>query len=139
MEIWEALADPTRREIVRRLATAEATAGSLALAFDIARPGVSRHLRVLREAEVVDVRQDAQRRIYSLRPDVLDEVEQWCADVRRFWSQRLDALDTEIARGKRIARPKETPCSEPSPVAATTPRWSSTASTTPTPPTSGRR
>ena len=82
MEIWEALADPTRREIVRRLATAEATAGSLALAFDIARPGVSRHLRVLREAEVVD--------------------------VRRFWSQRLDALDTEIARGKRIARPKET-------------------------------
>ena len=108
MEIWEALADPTRREIVRRLATAEATAGSLALAFDLARPGVSRHLRVLREAEVVDVRQDAQRRIYSLRPDVLDEVEQWCADVRRFWSQRLDALDTEIARGKRIARPKET-------------------------------
>jgi DNA-binding transcriptional ArsR family regulator len=69
---------------------------------------VSRHLRVLREAEVVDVRQDAQRRIYSLRPDVLDEVEQWCADVRRFWLQRLDALDTEIARGKRTARPKET-------------------------------
>jgi DNA-binding transcriptional ArsR family regulator len=105
MEIWEALADPTRRGIVERLAVGEATAGSLALAFDIARPGVSRHLRVLREAEVVEVRQDAQRRIYSLRPEVLDEVERWCADVRRFWSQRLDALDTEIARGKRAAPP----------------------------------
>jgi DNA-binding transcriptional ArsR family regulator len=108
VEIWEALADPTRREIVRRLAVSEATAGSLAAAFDIARPGVSRHLRVLREAEVVDVRQDAQRRIYSLNADVLDEVEQWCADVRRFWTQRLDALDIEIARGRRAARPKET-------------------------------
>ena len=105
MEIWEALADPTRRGIVERLAVGEATAGSLALAFDIARPGVSRHLRVLREAEVVEVRQDAQRRIYSLRPEVLDEVERWCADVRRFWSQRLDALDTEIARGRRAAPP----------------------------------
>jgi DNA-binding transcriptional ArsR family regulator len=105
MEIWEALADPTRRGIVERLAVGEATAGSLALAFDIARPGVSRHLRVLREAEVVEVRHDAQRRIYSLRPEVLDEVERWCADVRRFWSQRLDALDTEIARGKRAAPP----------------------------------
>ena len=90
---------------MRRLATAEASAGSLALAFDIARPGVSRHLRVLREAEVVEVRQDAQCRIYSLRPEVLGEVERWCADVRRFWSQRLDALDTEIARGKRAAPP----------------------------------
>ena len=105
MEIWEALADPTRRGIVERLAVGEATAGSLALAFDIARPGVSRHLRVLREAEVVEVRHDAQLRIYSLRPEVLDEVERWCADVRRFWSQRLDALDTEIARGKRAAPP----------------------------------
>ena len=103
MEIWEALADPTRREIVQRLALGEATAGSLAAGFDIARPGVSRHLRVLREAEVVDVRQDAQRRIYSLNSGVLDEVEQWCADVRRFWTQRLDALDTEIARGRRAA------------------------------------
>lgn len=107
MEIWEALADPTRREIVRRLAFAEATAGALAAAFDIARPGVSRHLRVLREAEVVEARQESQRRVYSLRPDVLDEVEQWCAEVRRFWSQHLDALDTEIARGHRTRSPKE--------------------------------
>ena len=113
MEIWEALADPTRRGIVERLAVGEATAGSLALAFEIARPGVSRHLRVLREADVVEVRQDAQRRIYSLRPEVLDEVERWCADVRRFWSQRLDALDTEIARGKRAATPT-TETKEPS-------------------------
>jgi DNA-binding transcriptional ArsR family regulator len=109
VEIWEALADPTRREIVQRLAVAEATAGSLAAAFDIARPGVSRHLRVLREAQVVQARQESQRRIYSLRPDVLDEVEQWCAEVRRFWTQRLDDLDTEIARGHRTRPLKETP------------------------------
>jgi DNA-binding transcriptional ArsR family regulator len=109
VDTWEALADPIRREVVQRLALAEATAGSLAAAFDIARPGVSRHLRVLREADVVDVRQDAQRRIYSLRPGVLGEVEQWCADVRRFWTQRLDALDTEIGRGHRVAPTKETP------------------------------
>jgi DNA-binding transcriptional ArsR family regulator len=107
VEIWEALADPTRREIVQRLASGEATAGALAAAFDIARPGVSRHLRVLREAAVIDVRQDAQRRIYSLNAGVLDEVEQWCADVRRFWSGRLDALDTEITRGRRAADTKE--------------------------------
>ena len=108
MQVWEALADPTRREIVQRLAAGEATAGALAESFDIARPGVSRHLRVLREADLVPVRQAAQRRIYSLNADRLDEVEDWCAGVRRFWDQRLDALGTEIARGKR-ARDKDAP------------------------------
>ena len=113
VQIWEALADPTRRAIVERLAAGDTTAGALAAAFAIARPGVSRHLRVLREAEVVAVRQDAQRRVYSLRPQVLGEVEQWCAEVRRFWDQRLDALDTESARGRRRSatarNTKETP------------------------------
>ncbi|HRW18925.1 MAG TPA: metalloregulator ArsR/SmtB family transcription factor [Dermatophilaceae bacterium] len=101
MDSWTALADPTRREIVTRLAGGAATAGAIAAAYDIARPGISRHLRVLREAGLVDVRQEAQRRIYSVRPEALDEVEAWCRQTRSLWSQRLDALDTEIARGRR--------------------------------------
>lgn len=78
-----------------------ASAGELADALPIARPGVSRHLRVLREAGLVEVREDAQRRIYSLRPEALVEVDDWLGDYRALWQQRLDALHTEVARGKR--------------------------------------
>nr|WP_284290910.1 metalloregulator ArsR/SmtB family transcription factor [Angustibacter aerolatus] len=74
---------------------------SLSDALPIARPGVSRHLRVLREAGLVDVRQDAQRRIYRLRPEALVEVDEWLAGYRALWQHRLDALHTEIARGKK--------------------------------------
>ena len=78
-----------------------ASAGELADALPIARPGVSRHLRVLREAGLVDVRQDAQRRIYSIRPEALIEVDDWLEDYRALWRNRLDALHTEVARGKK--------------------------------------
>ncbi|WP_076259709.1 metalloregulator ArsR/SmtB family transcription factor [Intrasporangium flavum] len=101
---WEAMADPTRRAIVENLARAELSAGEVAELFDTARPGVSRHLRVLREAGLVEARAEGQRRVYRLVPSALDEVEQWCRDVRTFWGQRLDALDTEIARGVRARR-----------------------------------
>ncbi|MEO7753950.1 MAG: metalloregulator ArsR/SmtB family transcription factor [Terracoccus sp.] len=101
---WEALTDPTRRAIVEHLAIEELTAGEIAARFDTSRPGISRHLRVLREAGVVEASPAAQQRVYRLVPTALDEVEQWCADVRTFWSQRLDALDTEIARGTRAGR-----------------------------------
>jgi DNA-binding transcriptional ArsR family regulator len=67
----------------------------------IARPGVSRHLRVLREAGLVEVRQDAQRRVYSLRPQPLAEVDDWLGRYRALWQHQLDALHTEIARGQR--------------------------------------
>lgn len=77
------------------------SAGELAAALPIARPGVSRHLRVLREAGLVDVRQEAQRRIYRLRPEALIEVDEWLAGYRQLWENRLDALHTEIARGKK--------------------------------------
>lgn len=96
-----ALADESRRTVLEILRDRPATAGELAAALPIARPGVSRHLRVLREAGLVDVRQDAQRRIYSLRPDPLAELDAWLADYRALWQHRLDALHTEIARGKR--------------------------------------
>ena len=99
-----ALADPSRRSIVARLARGPVTAGELAAMFPIARPGVSRHLRVLREAGLVEVRAEAQRRVYSLRPDPLAEIDAWLGTYRVLWEQRLDALHTEIVRGKRERR-----------------------------------
>ena len=102
--VLRALADESRRTVLEALANGEATAGELAALLPIARPGVSRHLRVLHEAGLVDVRQQAQRRIYSLRPQPLTEVEKWLARYRTLWEQRLDALHTEVARGKHDRR-----------------------------------
>ncbi|GAA1250951.1 metalloregulator ArsR/SmtB family transcription factor [Oryzihumus leptocrescens] len=99
-----ALADESRRTVLEILRDHPASAGELAEALPIARPGVSRHLRVLREAGLVDVRQDAQRRIYTLRPDALVEVDEWLGEYRRLWENRLDALHTEISRGKKARR-----------------------------------
>ncbi|HEY4751987.1 MAG TPA: metalloregulator ArsR/SmtB family transcription factor [Candidatus Limnocylindrales bacterium] len=102
--VLQALADPSRRTMLEILRDHEATVGELADALPIARPGVSRHLRVLREVGLVDVRHDAQRRIYSLRPEALIEVDEWLEDYRALWHNRLDALHTEIARGKKARR-----------------------------------
>lgn len=102
--VLRALADESRRTIVEALARGPATAGELAELVPIARPGTSRHLRVLREAGLVDVRQEGQQRIYALRPQPLAEVDEWLSRYRALWSQRLDALHTEVARGKRERR-----------------------------------
>jgi len=102
--VLRALADESRRTMVDTLASGPATAGELAALLPIARPGVSRHLRVLREAGLVEVRQQAQRRIYSFRPQPLAEIDDWLGRYRALWQQRLDALHTEIARGKRERR-----------------------------------
>ncbi len=99
-----ALADDSRRTMLETLAEGPATAGELAALLPIARPGVSRHLRVLREAGLVEVRHEAQRRVYSLRPQPLAEVNDWLSRYLSLWEQRLDALHTEIARGKRDRR-----------------------------------
>jgi DNA-binding transcriptional ArsR family regulator len=96
-----ALADESRLTLVEALARGPVTAGELAALLPIARPGVSRHLRVLREAGLVEVRQEAQRRVYSLRPEPLAEIDDWLGRYRALWEQRLDALHTEITRGKR--------------------------------------
>lgn len=100
----KALADDGRRTLLATLAEGPATAGELAALLPIARPGVSRHLRVLREAGLVEVRQEAQRRVYSLRPEPLVEVNDWLSRYLAQWDRRLDALHTEIARGKRERR-----------------------------------
>src|SRR3984957_18593783 len=102
--ILRALADESRRTMLEALASGPATAGELAALLPIAREGTSRHLRVLREAGLVDVRQEAQRRVYSLRPQPLAEVDEWLGRYRALWEQRLDALHTEISRGKRERR-----------------------------------
>jgi DNA-binding transcriptional ArsR family regulator len=99
-----ALADESRRTMLDTLSRGPATVNELAELLPIARPGVSRHLRVLREAGLVQVRQEAQRRIYSLRPEPLAEIDEWLGRYRALWDQRLDALHTEIARGKRERR-----------------------------------
>lgn len=85
-----------------------ATVTELADALPIARPGVSRHLRVLREAGLVSVEQDAQKRIYSLRPEALFEVDEWLERYRALWRNRLDALQTEVTREKFARRGEDT-------------------------------
>jgi DNA-binding transcriptional ArsR family regulator len=97
----EALADPTRRRIVELLADGERSAGELASHFSVSRPAVSRHLRVLREHGLVRAREQAQRRLYSLDPAPLAELDEWLGRYRSFWRQRLDALDTELRRARR--------------------------------------
>jgi len=103
--VLRALADESRRTMLETLAEGPATAGELAALLPIARPGVSRHLRVLREAGLVEVHPEAQRRVYRLRPEPLAEVDEWLSHYRALWEQRLDALHTEVARGE--AREKE--------------------------------
>ena len=90
--------------MLERLSRGPGTAGELAALLPIARPGVSRHLRVLREAGLVEFRREAQRRVYSLRAEPLAEINEWLGPYRARWEQRLDALHTEIARGKRHRR-----------------------------------
>jgi DNA-binding transcriptional ArsR family regulator len=102
--VLRALADEGRRTLVETLARGPATAGDLAALLPIARPGVSRHLRVLREAGLVEVQAQAQRRVYRLRTERLAEVDEWLGPYRALWEQRLDALHTEVARGKRERR-----------------------------------
>ena len=89
MDVFATLADPTRRRILDMLAMRECSAGELVEAFpEVSQPTISQHLKVLREAGVVVVRADAQRRIYALRPEGLREVERWIARYRRFWQDK---------------------------------------------------
>ena len=100
----QALSDESRRTVLEVLRDHPATVSELADLLPIARPGVSRHLRVLRDAGLVEVHHDAQWRVYSLRPEPLAEVDAWLGRYRALWQQRLDALHTEVARGKRERR-----------------------------------
>ncbi len=96
MTTYEALADPTRRQILDMLRERPRLVGELVDALGMSQPGISKHLRVLREAGLVHVRQDAQRRWYELRLEPLIEVDTWLASYRHLWAARLDRLDTYL-------------------------------------------
>ena len=90
------LAEPSRRRILDLLRERERSVGELVEATALSQPGVSKHLRVLRDAGLVDVRPDAQRRFYGLRPEPLAEIDAWLAPYRRLWARRLDALERHL-------------------------------------------
>jgi DNA-binding transcriptional ArsR family regulator len=101
MKALAALADPTRRAIVELLAEGELSAGELASSFSTSRPAVSRHLRVLREQGLVRSREEGRRRVYALDPEPLAELDEWLAQYRSFWTNRLDALGVELRRRRK--------------------------------------
>jgi DNA-binding transcriptional ArsR family regulator len=96
MDAFEAIAEPNRRRILDLLRAGERPAGDVVGALAISQPGVSKHLRLLREAGLVRVRADGQRRLYSLAPGELAEIEAWLAPYRDFWRGRLDALERHL-------------------------------------------
>jgi DNA-binding transcriptional ArsR family regulator len=108
MHAFEILGDPVRRRILELLADGEQAAGDVGAVvqreFGISQPAVSQQLRVLREHGFATVRADGTRRLYAVDPAPLQSVDEWLAPYRRFWNQRLDALATELVRGKRERR-----------------------------------
>jgi DNA-binding transcriptional ArsR family regulator len=102
---FDVLGDPVRRRILELLADGEQAAGAVGAVvqaeFGISQPAVSQHLRVLREHGFATVRVAGARRLYAVDPAPLRDVDAWLEQYRRFWDQRLDALGTEIARGRR--------------------------------------
>ncbi|MCO5223375.1 MAG: metalloregulator ArsR/SmtB family transcription factor [Thermomicrobiales bacterium] len=108
MNAFDVLGDPVRREILQLLARGEQPAGKIVdvigSRFGISQPAVSQHLKVLRDAGLVTVRADGVRRIYTVDPAPLREIDDWLMAFRSFWEPKLDALETEIARGKRQRR-----------------------------------
>lgn len=109
MLAFAALADPTRRQIVEILAQRDLAAGEIVEHFDFSPPAISQHLKVLREAKLVSVRIDAQRRIYGIDPAGFVELDRWLAQVKRFWPPKLDALEHELKQGlaRKLRRRKK--------------------------------
>jgi DNA-binding transcriptional ArsR family regulator len=114
---FDVLGDPVRRRILELLAEGEQSAGELTAVvqreFGISQSGVSQHLRVLRENGFARVRPEGARRLYAVEPTPLQDVDRWLERFRRTWDRHLDALATELARGKRERRLRETPLAPP--------------------------
>lgn len=131
MDVFEALADPVRREILDILRSGECEAGGIAARFAISRPAISRHLRVLREAGLVEARLDGRNRLYRINATALAIVDDWIAPYRDAfephtlasgpltWANRLDALETEVFRTRRDRRQADETSTfiEPAPIA----------------------
>lgn len=108
MHAFDVLGDPVRRRMLELLSAGELSAGQVVDAvgeeFAISQPAVSQHLKVLRESGFASCRSEGTKRLYSLNPEPLRRIDDWIDPFRQFWAPRLDALSTEIARGKRNRR-----------------------------------
>ncbi|MPY55044.1 ArsR/SmtB family transcription factor [Streptomyces acidicola] len=117
MHAFEVLGDPVRRRILELLAEGERTSGSVSevirAEFGISQPGVSQHLKVLRENGFATVRPEGTRRLYAVNSEPLRDIDVWLDRFRRFWTPHLDALATELARGKRERRLRDSGSGEP--------------------------
>jgi DNA-binding transcriptional ArsR family regulator len=124
MHAFDVLGDPVRRRILELLADGERTAGAIAAViraeFGISQPAVSQHLRVLRESGFITVRAEGARRLYTVAPAPLREVAAWLERFQGFWGQHLDALATELARGKRERRAADSAAASTAPRTPTT-------------------
>jgi DNA-binding transcriptional ArsR family regulator len=106
--VFEIIAEPNRRAILTLLGSSQQSVGEIERQLRMPQPTVSKHLRVLREAGFVEATVDAQRRLYRLRPEPLQEVDAWLAQFRRFWSAHVDALELHLDRMERNARRRPT-------------------------------
>ncbi len=104
--VFEIIAEPNRRAILSLLVSSEQSVGAIERQLHMPQPAVSKHLRVLREAGIVEATVDAQRRLYRLKPEPLQEVDAWLAPFRRFWSAHLDALERHLDRMEESAQTK---------------------------------
>ena len=104
--VFEVIAEPNRRAILSLLVSSQQSVGEIERQLGMPQPAVSKHLRVLREAGFVESTVDAQRRLYRLRPEPLQEVEAWLAPFRRFWSAHVDALERHLDRMDRLTQTK---------------------------------
>ena len=113
MHAFDILRDPVRRRILELLASGEQSSGAVTeiirAEFGISQPAVSQHLRVLRDAGFATVRPEGTRRLYAVNPEPLRDVDAWLDNFRAFWTPHLDALATEIARGRRQRRLRDDP------------------------------
>ena len=106
--VFEIIAEPSRREILSLLVSSQQSVGEIERRLRMAQPTVSKHLRVLREAGVVESTVDGQRRLYRLKPEPLREVDAWLAPFRRFWSAHVDALERHLDRMDQSTPPPRT-------------------------------
>jgi DNA-binding transcriptional ArsR family regulator len=108
VQAFDVLGDPVRRRILELLADGELASGAVCAViqreFGISQPAVSQHLKVLRDNGFANVRAEGTRRLYAVRPDALRDVDEWLGRFRRFWTPHLDALGTELARGRKASR-----------------------------------
>ncbi|NAZ77834.1 metalloregulator ArsR/SmtB family transcription factor [Kineococcus sp. T13] len=105
LAVLDVIAEPTRRQILDAVRDGERSVGELVDLVALGQPGVSRHLKVLRDAGLVEVRKEAQRRLYRLRPQPLQELDAWLEPYRALWAARLDSLEAHLQRTARPAPP----------------------------------